>query len=274
MDNEFSRLVTPVGRLVMGSVHKGFDKDREGRPLMTRAGEPRVDHFAAIAISKTDPGWPAFHATMKKAAHTFFPSIVGPDGIARAKFSWKLIDGDSTEPNEAGKIPNTREGFPGCYVLSMSSGFSSPVYRDGGKTLIRETDYVKLGHYIRAVVSFDSNRSTSRPGIYVNHHLFEFIAYGPEIQVGIDGGAILSAAPAPVLPAGASVTPIAPPAAPAAAAVPPPPAAAAVAVPPPPAAPDYNFVYDLGGQSYTKQQLLDSGWTEDQIVNLTDRIPF
>ena len=276
-DNEFYGIITPVGRLVMGSLFKGQTTDSQGNPLLVKngpnAGDPRTDYFCALAISKKDPGWPAFHEKLKAAAQVYFPHLHAADGTFRGpNFSWKLIDGDSDVPNQNGKIPNTREGFPGCYILSMSSGFPSALRSQDGSQVITDENAAKPGYYYRAIVSIRGNGSTQRPGLFINHNAFQFVAYGPEIVFGPDHASALQAAPAPYLPPGASAEPVAP-------AVPPEPAPAmAPAAPPAMApAPDPNFgrMYEVGGTLYTRDQLLAAGWTFSQIDSLPgDKIPF
>lgn len=49
---------------------------------------------------------------------------------------------------------------------------------------------------------------------------------------------------------------------------PPPPSPPVATTPPPPPAPEPEMIYDHNGQPFTKQQLLDAGWSEGQIAEL------
>ena len=55
---------TPVGRYVQGDLYTPQDKDAAGRPMLVKSGpnvgQPTRKWFFALAIPKTDPGWPAF----------------------------------------------------------------------------------------------------------------------------------------------------------------------------------------------------------------------
>jgi hypothetical protein len=260
-----TNITTPVGRFVQGDLCKGQDKDASGRPLLIKsglnAGQPTVKYFFAVAFPKTDPGWPAFWAELNKEARSGFPTLFDAQGnCLNPRFSWKIIDGDSQVPNEAGKIPAQQEGFPGCWVVRFQSSFSVGEKTYDSSHAPLPVGAIKRGSYIRVACSVNANGDASKPGLYVNPNMVQLCGYGPEIVSGPDAGTAFAA---PVqLPAGASATPLAPayalpagqaaPAGPAGYA-PPPPAAAPVqqapagqaapagpagyAPPPPPAAP-------------------------------------
>lgn len=261
-----TNITTPVGRFVQGDLYKGQDKDASGRPLLTKsgpnAGQPTIKFFFAVAFPKTDPGWPAFWAELNKEARAGFPTLFDARGnCINPRFSWKIVDGDSQVPNEAGKIPAQQEGFPGCWVVRFQSGFSVGEKTYDSSNAPLPIGAIKRGSYIRVACSVTANGDASKPGLYVNPNMVQLCGYGPEIVSGPDAGTAFAA---PVqLPAGASATPLAPayalpagqaaPAGPAGYAPPPPPAApvqqapagygpppaapAAYAPPPPPAAP-------------------------------------
>ena len=241
---------TPVGRYVQGDLYTPQDKDAAGRPMLVKSGpnvgQPTRKWFFALAIPKTDPGWPAFWAELSKEARAGFPTLFDAQGnCINPRFSWKLVDGDSQVPNENGKVPAQQEGFAGCWVVRFQSGFAPKCFDNSNAPLPDGT--IKRGSYIRVAASITSNGDASKPGLYVNPSLVQLCGYGPEIVSGPDAGAAFAA---PVqLPAGASATPLAPSHAmpapvqqgPAGYAPPPPPAApvqqgpAGYAPPPPPA---------------------------------------
>lgn len=281
-------LTTPVGRLVQGSLYKGQTQDAEGKPLVNKTGaatgQPRVDYFFALAIPKgTETRWATteWGKLIWQVGHESFPQ-----GQAQhPTFAWKITDGDSAVPNKRGRKPCDREGYPGNWVLSFSSGYAPRVFNANGTAPITEPDAVKLGYYIQVAATIAGNGSQSQPGVYLNHNMVAFAAYGPEIILGPDPAAAgFGQAP---LPAGASAAPIG-----ALGAGAPPPPAAAVAAPlgvtgpqyqspaapvaPPPAPPvqpnpafvaglpDRTMLPAAGGATY--DQMKAAGWTDALLV--------
>lgn len=239
-------ILTPVGRLVAGSLYKPQDKDAEGKPLVIKsganAGQPRVDYFFAVAFPKgQEQHWAhtEWGAKVWAAGHAAFPN-----GSAQAPtFAWKITDGDSQVPNRKGVKPCTREGYPGHWVVSFGGGFAPRICNADGSALITEPDAVKLGYYVQVYGSVSGNGSPNQPGVFINHSAVSLQGYGQEIIVGLDPASVgfgkgaapagMSAAPIAQAPA---VAPVAP-AAPSAAYAPPAPVAAAYAPVAPPVAP-------------------------------------
>jgi len=209
-------ILTPVGRLVQGSAFEPNTTDAEGHALVVREGpnkgQPRVEFFMAIAVPKTDPGLAKVFADIHAEARESFPNQFDAQGnCINPQFAMKYLDGDSQIPNTRGIRPCDQEGFPGCWVFRLTTGFKPNVYNTGGLELLTDASSVQRGYYIRIYGSVRGNDSTQRPGVYLNASLVEFIAYGKVIQSGPDGAAIFGGAPAVgALPAGASATPLAP----------------------------------------------------------------
>lgn len=185
-------ILTPPGRIVRGSLYKGFDKDAEGRPLVVKTGpqqgQARLDYFFAIAIPKAgEQHWSqtAWGATIAKTGMESFPQA-----YASPTFAWKVVDGDSTIPNKKGKKPCDNEGYPGHWVVSFSSGFAPKVYTDGGERLLTEPDAVKPGFWVQVSGTVAGNGSTSQPGVFVNHNMVCFIKADKEIIQGPDATAV------------------------------------------------------------------------------------
>ena len=244
-------ILTPVGRLVAGSLYRGFDKDAEGKPLVIKsgpnAGQPKLKFFFALAIPKivgqshwaqvvlppeiaNDPVLSqnpkivemySWGAKIWAAGHTAFPVQA-----QHPSFAWKVEDGDSQIPNRKGRKPCENEGWPGHWVLMFSSGFPPKIYNNNGTEQLLQPDHVKPGYYIQVSGSVDGNGSQQQPGVFLNHSMVALVGFGPEISLGLDAASVgFGAAP---LPAGASATPVAGafnPAAPAAVAPPQVPAA-------------------------------------------------
>ena len=225
--SEFNPILTPVGRLVSGSASEPQKTDAEGRPLVIKtgpnAGQPRVDYYLGVAIPKNDPGWPAFQKLLVDQACLDFPQyaqqfagkdlgqiLAGQAARTISEFAFKIVDGDSQQPNKNGKIPCQKEGYPGNWIVGLSSGFAPTCYGDSGATLIDATT-IKRGHFVRVYGSVRGNGSQSQPGIYINHNMVELVAYGEELQSGPDGAEIFGGVPTGPLPPGASATPLASP---------------------------------------------------------------
>ena len=208
-------ITSPVGRIVMGSLYEPSTTDAEGKPLVVKtgpnAGQPRVQYFFALAIPK-NPGeqhWAqtAWGAQIWQLGHQAFPQAA-----QAADFSWKIVDGDSQQPGKLfkgkpGKKPCENEGWPGHWVLKFSGGFAPKVYQQEGTGYVQrmEKDFCKPGYFVEVAFSVEGNGSQTSPGVYLNHSMVCFRAYGQEITFGPDvASAGFGAAP---LPAGAIMTP-------------------------------------------------------------------
>lgn len=202
-------ITSPVGRIVMGSLYDPSTTDAEGKPLVVKtgpnAGQPRVNYFFALAIPKgAEPHW----------AHTPWGQQIWnvgnqafPNAAQSPAFAWKIEDGDSQIPNKKGRKPCDNEGWRGHWILKFSGGFAPKVYQQEGAGYVQvmQKDFCKPGYFVEVAFSVDGNSSQSQPGVYLNHSMVCFRAYGPEITFGPDvASAGFGASP---LPAGASMTP-------------------------------------------------------------------
>ena len=202
-------ITSPVGRVVMGSLYDPSTTDAEGKPLVVKtgpnAGQPRVNYFFALAIPKgAEPHW----------AHTAWGQQIWgvgnqafPQAAQSPAFAWKIEDGDSQIPNKKGRKPCDNEGWRGHWILKFSGGFAPKVYQQEGAGYVQvmQKDFCKPGFFVEVAFSVDGNGSQSQPGIYLNHSMVCFRAYGTEIQFGPDVASAGFGQSA--LPAGASMTP-------------------------------------------------------------------
>lgn len=202
-------ITSPVGRIVMGSLYDPSTTDAEGKPLVVKigpnAGQPRVNYFFALAIPKgAEPHW----------AHTPWGQQIWnvgnqafPNAAQSPAFAWKIEDGDSQIPNKKGRKPCENEGWRGHWILKFSSGFAPKVYQQEGAGYVQvmQKDFCKPGYFVEVAFSVDGNVSQSQPGVYINHSMVCFRAYGPEISFGPDVASAGFGQSA--LPAGASMTP-------------------------------------------------------------------
>lgn len=279
-------ITSPVGRIVMGSLYDPSTTDAEGKPLVIKtgpnAGQPRVNYFFALAIPK-NPGethWAqsAWGQQIWNVGNQAFPNIAQSPA-----FAWKIDDGDSAIPNKKGRKPCDNEGWKGHWILKLSGGFAPKVYQQEGAGYIQVTqkDFCKPGYYVEVAFSVEGNGSAQQPGVYLNHSMVAFRAYGPEITFGPDvASAGFGQTP---LPEGASLTP-APsaipmpqatqaPAAPLPTAVPVVPVIpnvqfaqvpAAPAAPLPPAAPVHRMT--PAAQGITYEAYIAQGWNDALLV--------
>lgn len=275
-------ITSPVGRIVMGSLYDPSTTDAEGKPLVVKtgpnAGQPRVNYFFALAIPKgaerhwAETAWGQQIWVVGNQAH--------PNAAQSPAFAWKIEDGDSVIPNKKGRKPVENEGWKGHWILKFSGGYAPKVYQQDGQGYVQnmQKDFVKPGYFVEVAFSADGNGSTSQPGVYLNHSMVCFRAYGQEISFGPDvASAGFGASP---LPAGASMTPpagaIPMPAAPAPSATPPvpTPVPSVPAIPvipnvgfvqvPVPAAPVHQMTALAQGASY--EACIAGGWTDATLV--------
>ena len=277
-------LLTPVGRLVQGSLYEPQTTDAENKPLTVRtgpnAGQPRVEYYFALAIPKgherlwSETEW---GAKIWAVGHAGFPN-----GQADSPhFAWKIQDGDSNIPNKAGRKNCDREGYPGHWVLNFSSGFAPSIHNENGTQQILEENAVNLGDWIQVYGSIVDNGSTQQPGIFLNHSMVAFVYYGKRIILGADPKSIGFGRTGQPMPAGASKTPLTQGFNPAAA-VPaqpytPPTSSQSASVPPPhtailtpplpvgaPAATAKVMLPPASGASY--EQMIAAGWNDAQLI--------
>lgn len=203
-------ITTPVGRFVEGSLSKPNTTDFDGKPLTTKTGpntgQARSEFFFALAIPKTgEAHWgntPWGNKILTVGAAAF------PQSYQRPDFAWKIVDGDSTIPNKRNTKPCDKEGYPGHWVVRFSGGYAPKIYRqENGAYVQIEAEQIKPGYFMQVACNVDGNGNQNNPGIYINHSMVCFSAYGEEINFGPNvNEAGFGQAP---LPAGASAAPLA-----------------------------------------------------------------
>ncbi len=304
MSTQRTNITSPVGRVVMGSLYKPMTQDAEGKPLVVKngpnAGQPRTNFFFALAIPKGAENHWAHTAWGRKIWDV--GNLAFPQAAQSPAFAWKIEDGDSQTPNKRGRKPSENEGWARNWIIKFSGGFAPKVYRQEGSGYVQvtETDYIKPGYFVEVAFSVDGNGSQTQPGVYLNHSMVCFRAYGPEITFGPDvneagfgqsqlpAGASLtpppSSIPLPSGPTGAaapSPTGVPPAALPSPIAVvpqpqflnmPPVPSAAPAPVPVPPVAPAMTTSLSSGRQMTAKagatsyEAFIAAGWTDANLV--------
>lgn len=214
MTTEF---ITPVGRLVQGSVFEAQTKDKNGQQLTIKTGpnkgQPTQRTFIAVAFPKSQPAWwleGQFFADVYNTARQGYPQHFNPDGSCKhPRMAFKVIDGDGVDDN--GTPNNTKEGFAGHWVVKFSSTFVPQGVMNGANLNPNDPaqrDAIKRGYFVRVLGNMAPNIGSEVPGVYLNHNGVEFIAYGPEISSGPSAAAAFAAnAYTGPLPAGATMTP-------------------------------------------------------------------
>ena len=283
-----TQFITPVGRLVQGSMSLQPKKDDKGQPVLDDKGQPVHECFLAIAVRKDDPGLAAFYGQFTAQARASFPHLFDAQGnCTHPRFAWKIQDGDGTDKN--GQSVANKPGFAGHWIFKMATRYAPRCFHHGkydpSQQIQNPDDVIKRGYYIRVSGSIDgngvgANAGAAVPGLYVSPNLVELVAFGEEIVSGPDASAVFggNAITSP-LPAGASSVPkiaaaappsnLAPPpalpAAPAAMPAAPGLPAAPAAMPAPPAAGPV-FQMQPSAQGASREALLANGWTDDQLI--------
>lgn len=272
-----ANFTSPAGRLVQGDAYRPNDKDSNGAPLTDKNGAPRVEYHIAIAIQKDSAEWPAFKALLDAES-----AAAWPQGQWKSpSFSSKIEDGDSTIPNKKGIVPNTRPGFPGCWVVHFTNGFAPSVWsrskmlppeRQGPEPeafiqLYQDSGLPKKGNVVRVSGDTKGNSNQQSPGMYMNFNMLEFLGYHP------DGEIVSANQPSPseafgAAPVGAPVPTVA---APAASAPAPAPTASPSEAPAPEPYTGYAEVPAPGpvmtpkANGVTYEAFIAKGWTDEQL---------
>jgi hypothetical protein len=175
--------LTPIGRLVQGSVWILNETDRDGNPLLTQDGKPKKQCFFALAIDKQNPEWPAFWALLAQVAQGGYPQFFNQQGqCVKQDFAWKISDGDGTDND--GKPNSAKTGWPGCWVVKFSSSFLPRCFEKGKyqqSQQLKNDQAVKTGFFVRVGGLMSANIGSKKPGLYLNADLVELNFEGEEI---------------------------------------------------------------------------------------------
>lgn len=154
-------------------------------------GQPLFQNWVNLAIPKQDfvnQVWPQ----MVQEAAKVYPNAanVHPDQYLSDRFAWKVIDGDSALTPENSKIPyNQREGYPGHYVIKVSTYAFCPdtvVYQNGAYRKL-EDGQIKTGDYVITSIRLEAH-ADKNGGLYWNPNIYELVELGTAISSGEGGG--------------------------------------------------------------------------------------
>lgn len=258
----------PEGRIVSGHPMKGFNPtdSKTNLPKMKKDGITKVIEWSfGVAIPKagtTDWRQTPWGAQINQAAQDPVEGYTLAETQSKF-FSWKIVDGDSTEANRKGNRPCDQEGYPGHWVVFMSTQFAAPkcFHKDKYDPMqqIQNEAEIDKGDYVRVHCSVRGNKPSQTAGVYINPAIVSLERKGQKIEsanAGPSAAAVFG---------GGSPAAVTPPAAPGAP-VPPPATDLLVTPPAPPAEEKYN----VNGTIYTKSQLLSfPGYTEEVLATLT-----
>ena len=197
-----TNILSPVGRIVQGSLSHPNTRDYDGNPLVWKSGDaegqPRQEWFIGLAISKQDPKIGEVFAAMNAEAAAGFPG----GESQRHGFAWKMIDGD-TSLDKNGKPYSEREGHAGCYIFRLTTSYCPKAYAWGNGSWV-EVDLAKIktGDYVAVDMGIEANRNPRQPGLFMNLNMIQWVGEGQAIVTGPNVQERFGSGPA-ALPAGA-----------------------------------------------------------------------
>ncbi len=118
------QILLPPGRIIMGDVNKGSDKDSKGVPRTVKSGPNKgqqvTQYFIGVAIPKAgEQAWwqTAWGQQIMAVGQQGFPNF-----FQNPAFAWKIEDGDSTVPNKSNRRMCDAEGAPGHHFPRVRTG--------------------------------------------------------------------------------------------------------------------------------------------------------
>lgn len=212
MPQESKRLISPVGRIIWGSVSELNTRDMTGKP------EPDAEKHAytfGLAIRKDDPGvGPLLQAFYQQAVagypnNQMMANRIAQEwqsGFAGVAFRFKVKDGDRPLQRTGKPDDNAR----GCWVISCKTKI--PIKCANAQNVEIDPKTVERGYFVDVALSIAVNEKTDNTaGLYVNPMVVRLLAFGEKIMGGISIEDAFAGHAAPTqLPPGASATPVAP----------------------------------------------------------------
>lgn len=209
MPTKLENLLTPGGRLVMGSLTEKGDKDHTGAII------PEADrrYFFGVAIPKTAPGVTELIGQIYQMAATDYQSVPLvmqqiQQGLAARDFAWKIDDGDApTYDKKTGQLRSTPDYMKGCYIFKFNTNFEIGACDAEGRDINRAD--IKRGDYVDVIFgSVINGKNDHTAGIYLNPNAIRRLGFGEAIQSGQPASAAF-AGRAAVIPQGATQMPTA-----------------------------------------------------------------
>ena len=212
MPQESKRLISPVGRIIWGSVSELNTRDITGKP------EPDVEKHAytfGLAIRKNETGVDSLLQAFYQQAVAGYPNNQmmanriaqeWQSGFAGVAFRFKVKDGDKPLQRTGKPDDNAR----GCWVISCKTKI--PIKCANTQNVEIDPKTVERGYFVDVALSIAVNEKTDNTaGLYVNPMVVRLLAFGEKIMGGISIEDAFAGHAAPTqLPPGASATPVAP----------------------------------------------------------------
>lgn len=208
------KLRTPLGRLVGGNpaIEQKVTDFYTKQPKLDQSGQEIKEWRCEVAFPKKDfieQIWPLINQEVS-AAYPQYANI-HPDQYENSKFSWKVINGDSPSCPKGSNVPyNTREGYPGNYIVKIrTTAFQPPIfkYENGAYRQINPNE-IKTGDYVAVNLNVLCHKENDG-GLYWNPNGFELVGFGKEIKSSAGGNPEeMFGRQTYNLPAGASTTPV------------------------------------------------------------------
>lgn len=205
-------ILFPPGRLIMGDVYKGSDKDDKGQPRLVKSGpnkgQPFTQYFIGVAIPKNgEANWwdTPWGQQILAVGQQAFPNI-----YSNPTFAWKIDNGDSTVPNKKGRKPCDMEGAKGHWIVKFSSGFAPKVYsQPSAGTFVEDStgSLIKPGYWVQINGTVSGNGSSESPGVYIGHSMALFVRQDTVISQGPDAATAFAGAAVSQMPAGGAPMP-------------------------------------------------------------------
>lgn len=206
MTQKLENLFTPGGRLVMGSLTEKNKTDHQNQPIP----EDKQGYFFGVAIPKDAPGVNDLIAQlygMAVAQYGQVPLVMQEiqQGLAAAKFSWKIADGDVPRYDGQGQPKPIPAHIQGCFVFKFSTQFDISACDVNGVDLNRAD--IKRGDYVDVMFNAATNdKMDHTAGNYMNPMAVRRLGFGEAISGSVSASAAFAGHGAS-MPAGATTMP-------------------------------------------------------------------
>lgn len=200
-------IISGVGRFVFGDLVNKVTVGYQNKPI-----EPDKQQFEfGVAFDKNAPETTpmlqaiAGHAFQEFSNAPHIQAIIQQFNFAAPGFSWKISDGD--KPNAKGQVNKNTIGH---WVVWLKSSF--PIHCVDQQNADIAPEMLKRGFFVQLALRCAGNGFTdTQAGIFINPELVRLIAFGEEIRGGVSADEAFAGHAIPQnLPAGASLTPVAP----------------------------------------------------------------